>query len=44
VSGPEGDYLVLPDGKILTPSGTLVDVPAEREDVPETPELPEEGG
>jgi phage shock protein PspC (stress-responsive transcriptional regulator) len=44
VSGPEGDYLVLPDGQILTPSGTLVDVPAEREDVPETPELPEEGG
>jgi phage shock protein PspC (stress-responsive transcriptional regulator) len=52
VNGPEGDYLVLPDGKILTPSGTLVDVPAERRDlsdvpdVPEPPELPEprEGG
>jgi hypothetical protein len=50
VSGPEGDYLVLPDGRILTPTGTLVDVPAQREgapeppEPPELPELPEDGG
>jgi hypothetical protein len=42
VSAPEGDYLVLPDGKIVTPFGTLVDIPAERRGLPPRPTV--EGG
>jgi len=39
-----GDFLLLPNGMILTPSGTLVDVPAQRRELPRPPRTTVEGG
>jgi hypothetical protein len=39
-----GDFLLLPNGMILTPSGTLVDLPAHRRELPGPPQTTVEGG
>jgi phage shock protein PspC (stress-responsive transcriptional regulator) len=39
-----GDFLLLPNGMILTPSGTLVDLPAQRRELPRPSQTTVEGG